>query len=229
VALKVRLADHRAHLHVNKQLLDQLSFALKVGEHRPMDDVIVEPQGRTLRGWVGDPQQRPLAGALVVGEKSPWPVVTDAQGRFELSGLPLQGKSRVIAMHPTEPLFAGINVEPDGSVEPGLVLLPLARLTMHVKKPDGTPLGTAQSGESGMTSLHMLSDELSRRLSIAGATGNYGFSDDQGVLHMDGLVAGLSYEIWVMDRYDKFGQKTVGFYVEPGKDVDLGDVTLDAQ
>ncbi|MBU0606534.1 MAG: carboxypeptidase regulatory-like domain-containing protein [Armatimonadetes bacterium] len=228
-AFKVRLPDHLSHLLANKELFDQLAFTLQAGEHRQMDNIVVEPQGRTLRGWVGDEQQRPLAGALVVGGKAPWPVTTDAQGRFELSGLPLHGKARVIAMHPTEPLFAGLNVEPDGTTEPGLVPVRLSRVTMHVKKPNGTPLTTAQSGESGLSSTHMISDELSRRLSNAAATANYGFTGDAGLLHMDGLIAGLSYQIWLSDRYRKFASRDMGFYVEPGQDVDLGDITLDAK
>ena len=46
---------------------------------------------------------------------------------------------------------------------------------------------------------------------------------------MDGLIAGLSYQIWVNDRYDKFGYKELGFHVEPGQTVDLGEVKLDAR
>ncbi|MCE5241234.1 carboxypeptidase-like regulatory domain-containing protein [bacterium] len=229
VALRVRLADHLAHLWVNKTTWDEASFTLKAGEHRQLEPLVVEPQGRTVRGWVGDAAQHPQAGALVVGEKCPWPVVTDAQGRFELSGLPLQGKARVIAMHPTQPLFAGVSLEPDGSVEPGLVLLPPATMTVRVKQPDGTPLNTAQCGESGMESVHLISDELACRLSAAGASGSYGFSTEGGVLRLEGLVSGLSYKIWVIDRNRKFNSQELGFYVEPGQDVDLGEVTLSAK
>jgi hypothetical protein len=228
VDVKVLLGEQLACFQVNKQTLDELPYSLKPGEQRRIEPLVAEPAGRTVRGWVGDAEQHPLAGALVFGDHAACPVTTDAQGRFELSGLPVRGKVRVVAIHPTEPLFAGVNLEPDGSVEPGLVPVPPCSVIMRVKQPDGTPLGTVQSGESGMSGVTTISDELNNRLRRCGWN-YYGFNDEQGNLRMDGLIAGLSYQIWVNDRYDKVGYKELGFYVEPGQTVDLGEVKLDAR
>ncbi len=229
VAFHVRLAEHLEHLAVKQQLPEDMTHTLRAGEQRKTESLVIEPKGRTVRGWVGDAAQAPVAGALVVADRVPYPVATDAEGCFELSGLALHGKVRVVAMHPAEPLFAGTSLEPDGSIEPDLVPVPLSRLTIRVRKPDGTPLVTAASGESGLSTIRLVSDELERRLGAAGGGENYSFSDDQGVLRMDGLIGGLSYEIWVMDRYGKFATRNLSFWVEPGHDVDLGEVTLAAK
>lgn len=227
VEAKLLLPEHLTPLWANAQDFEETFLKLTPGEERQVPPLLVRPQGRTLRGWVGDTAQRPLPGALVVADRAPFAAVSDARGRFELTGLALQGKVRVVAMHPSEPLFAGINIDPDGTVEPGLVPVPLRCTRMCVKGPDGKPV-RAQCGESGIYRVLTLADELTTRLSACGG-GNYYFADAQGLLRMDALIAGLPYEIWVTDLHHELATRELGFYVEADRDVDLGEVILPAR
>ncbi|MEN6547068.1 MAG: carboxypeptidase-like regulatory domain-containing protein [Armatimonadia bacterium] len=227
LAMSIRFPGTGSDLLVNKEVVDNLSLTLRPGEVKQTDALVIEPRGRTLRGWVGDAQQRPLPGAIVVVENAPYLVYSDAQGRFEVSGLPLRGKVRVVALHPTETLFAGANVEPDGTVEPGLVPVPPANVVLHVRRPNGTPCPTAQATDTGLSSLYRLSAELGNRLGPCGRRDS-NFSDSDGTVVVKALVPGLSYNLWVTDRYEQFAPKTVGFYLTPGQELGL-DVTLDAR
>ncbi|MEN6544450.1 MAG: carboxypeptidase regulatory-like domain-containing protein [Armatimonadia bacterium] len=228
VALKVRLGENLDHLLANKQEFDDLQFTLQPGERKQVSPLQVAPQGRTVRGWVGDDQQRPLAGALVVGERAARIAMTDAQGHFELTGLPLRGKVRLVAMHPTLTMLAGTSVDPDWGQEPGLVPAAPGSLTVRVKRPDGTPATSVIATEQSLQQVWLISAELSERLEDIGYQ-QLAPADEQGAIRVDGLIPGLTYAFVLFDLDEKLKPQTHSFVAESGKTLDLGEITMEAQ
>ena len=80
--------------------------------------------GRSVKGWVGDAQQQPVAGALVCSSWSDVSTRTNDQGLFEITGLRVAGDVWLIAVHPLKSLFAAEKLDPDWGYEPGLILKP---------------------------------------------------------------------------------------------------------
>jgi len=61
----------------------------KQGTGFQIDDIVLAPMGSKLSGVVVDVQDgKPVAGAKVITDSLPTPVVTDAKGRFTLTNLP---------------------------------------------------------------------------------------------------------------------------------------------
>ena len=179
-----------------------------------------------MRGWVSNSEQQAVPDALVFGDSVVHPAVTNAEGYFELSGLPVRGEVKVIAVHPTEPLFAGTVLDPDPGTTPVLVLGPAAEVTGRAVDDEGKPIATAQViytvGSSGQP---VISQEFYRR-TIEVGYGTYWYGDAAGRWHASGFVAGLPYEIVLLDRHYEFGRQTLEFTAQPGETIELGDIVL---
>ena len=181
----------------------------------------------TISGWVSNSQQQAVADALVFGDSVVHPALTNAEGHFELSGLPVRGEVKVIAVHPTEPPFAGIVLDPDSGTTPVLVLGPCAEVTGRaVDDQGGNPIPTAQFIYKVGIGPPVMSVELFRRMGEVGY-GTYWYGDDAGRWRASGFVAGLPYEILLVDRHDEFAPQTLEFTAQPGETIDLGEIVLE--
>ena len=129
-------------------------LSLEPGEHRVLD--VPLERGATLRGLVLDDAGSPVAGAevrAVAGEdidiraqRRAREGTSDAEGRFELAGLPA-GEQRLTATAPGfKPAKAGPLPLADGQVHDGLelVLDAGAAVAGRVLLPDGSPAAEAE-------------------------------------------------------------------------------------
>lgn len=226
VDLALELGEALERFFVNELEAGNELFNLTPGEEREVGPLIVDPRGRTVRGWVSNSEQQAVADALVFGDSVVHPAVTNAEGHFELSGLPVRGEVKVIAVHPTEPLFAGTVLEPDSGTTPVLALGPAAEVTGRAVDDQGEPIPTAQVIYKVGIGPPVISVELFRRMGEVGY-GTYWYGDDAGRWRASGFVAGLPYEILLLDRHDEFGYQTLEFTAQPGETIDLGEIVLE--
>ncbi|MEN6548272.1 MAG: hypothetical protein ABFE07_19705 [Armatimonadia bacterium] len=227
--VRVDLGAYLNGFFVNNKDWDDQVLVLNPGEEREAGPLIVDLRGRTVHGWVGDANQKPLPGALVFAEQALCPAHTKADGRFELSGLPLTGKVRLIAAHPTQPLLAGAVVDPEWGFEPGLVPAVLATIKGRAVTADGMPVveGLAMYQQE-YPSPPLKSMERFMRLREVGQP-MYCYADENGNWRIDGVVGDLPYQVRVCDRSQKLKAVTLGVAPKPGETIDLGDIKLEQQ
>ncbi|MEN6544751.1 MAG: hypothetical protein ABFE07_01785, partial [Armatimonadia bacterium] len=96
--------------------------------------------GRSIKLCVMDEQQRPVKDAFVYVTGRHDAARTDEKGQLELTGLPMRGKIRLAALHPTLPMVAAATVDPDWKYWPGLILYPLRAVTGQVVDRQGKPV-----------------------------------------------------------------------------------------
>ena len=183
----------------------------------------LNPPGRSQKGWVGDAAGKPVAGALVYGPNVEQPATTDAQGQFELTGLPARGTLQIVAAHPTEPLFAIKAVDPDWGFLPELVLQPLGAVTGQVLDAAGKPAAGGQMYIQSPLSMRYDWRALQERLQ---ETGN-GIereirTDAQGRFRSEGLLPGGNYQVMTWGKTHLAGGHTQ-FVAVAGKTVDLAE------
>ena len=109
----------------------------------PLQPIVVDLRGATLRGTVLTEDLQPVAGAMVGISGASAPYATDENGAFEATGLPVLARLWVAAIHPTQPLAAAEQVDPEWGYEPGLVLRPLATAQARILTAAGGPLAGA--------------------------------------------------------------------------------------
>lgn len=185
------------------------------------DDIVLEPMvvdaaGAAIVGWVVDEQQQPVEGAIVGITGRDEPLTTDAEGRFEATGLPLNAKFWIVAAHPTEPLAAAEQIHPTWEVEPGLILWPPGSLEGMVVDEGGRPIAGAivrvwprltidhddgTQSHVGYGWIH----QLHTRLTGSGEGLRRTTTDNEGQWHIEGLIGGVAYDVNV-----EIGDRLVG-------------------
>ena len=201
-------------------------FRLAPGEERQLLPIIIDPRGRSVTGTVLDADGQPVRDALVFGDSTVIPAITGEDGRFTLTGLPKDDVVTIQAVHPTESLFAGAEVDPEAAPPFTLTLGPPASVTGRALDADGNPV-------PGMMLIHDQTSippvtcvELECRQQEAGRE-MYEYVNEDGTWCMLGLVGGLDYEFVLYDRKHEFHRQELTFTAEPGVTTDLGDVIVE--
>ena len=209
-------------------------ITLSPGEEYQLPPLELNLQGRSVRGWVGDQRQQPVAGAIVLAAGARQyaafqePVYADEQGYFELSGLPMRGNVTIVATHPTKSLFATEQLDPDWGFEPGLILRPAGSVVGRVLDRQGKPVYDATVTVQSSVMSYEMSEELRRQLHTAGFTTET-YTDHDGKWRTDGLIPGIEYAVSVRPRDPSAGSASGRFTAKASQTEALGEMVLGAQ
>jgi hypothetical protein len=197
--------------------------------------------GRTVSGSVLDADGRPVEGAVVIAELGNHPTArSDAHGLFTITGLAMRGPVRLAAVHPTQPLYNALSVDPDQGNGAHFTLQALGSMKGQIVDADGKPVAVNQAqliNESGWWYPGLVA--LLRQAVGHPAATPPGDSasriqpDAQGHWHVDGLIAGLSYTLRVWGQAAGNGGQVMAQYpnlqVKPGETTDTGPLALKPQ
>ncbi len=211
---------------VNESEVGAELFRLAPGEERQLLPIVFDPRGRSVTGTVLDAQGQPVRDALVFGDSTVVPAIADEDGEFTLTGLPKDGMVTLQAVHPTESLFAGTEVDPDAAPPLTLTLGPPAGVAGRALDADGNPV-------PGMMLIHdqtnippVIGMELECRQQEAGRE-VYEYVNEDGTWRMSGFVPGIDCTFVLYDRKGEFRRQELTFTAEPGVTTDLGDIILE--
>ncbi|MBM3473011.1 MAG: hypothetical protein FJX75_07090 [Armatimonadetes bacterium] len=207
------------------------------GDDLEVEPIVLNPAGRTVRGTVLDADQRPVANATVYACGKSEGVRSDADGWWEMTGLPQQGQLWFVAIHPTQQLVAAESLDPDWEVEPGLMVLPPAAATGRLLDEVGTPVpgrrvyGGPQfpievAGGGGLDTYDW-QRELMGRLGHPGGW-IYVRTDAEGRWRAEGLIPGVRYSLSVELSDGTRAPVRYDFIVGPEGTTDAGDLTMPA-
>lgn len=194
--LSISVDWSQIHLLVGPDWRERHELTLQPGQTVALPPVQLNPRGRSLPVFVGNPDGTPVAGASVYTERPPEPLVTDAKGRVGLTGLPLEGKVHVVAIRKAPLGAAAAIVDPTEGPWPGLLLQPLGEATGRVVPRTGT------AGAAAVT-CEVAEDRYSFGFQLRQALGlpESGVRPEppaaDGRWHARGLVAGLQYQVMV--------------------------------
>lgn len=196
--LWARVEDRFERWVVNEewQLYDPKT--LTPGQELPLPPLTIDPRGRSLRVFVGDADQRPVKGALVLSPPLD-PVKTDEKGQVEVTGLPPRDKVLIIAMHPSKPLFAAAMTDPNWGQWPGLLLQSLGTATGVLHDPQGKPLARTQVDVSGDDPYGGFYDKTLSKRMPQGYESEETVTDANGRWRAGHLISGMSYTVRVRE------------------------------
>ncbi len=196
------------------------AFTLDTGEQRELPPLRLNLAGRTVRGEVCNEQGEAVSGARIVVCESGDAVQVDAAGRFELGGLPMQETAWIIAIHPTESLYAAVVLCPSHDTVPTLILGPPGGLTGQITDGKGNPIAEQEVSVSAETAstVEALLPQAALRQTV--------HTDAEGSFSVEGLVAGLWYNIVAFHPYYEPGVWTFA-RTKPGETVDLGQLSVE--
>ena len=172
------------------------------GETREFGPYIMAIDGLTVRGTVIDEDGDPVAGALVFGGDSishePVEDETDADGRFELTGLAVaQEVLTLIAAMPDGSAAWAEPVDPQVAYEPTIQLGKPGTIVATIVGADGRPVPDVEAQISGENV------RVSRPQSLPGGLKTYSQSlstDAEGQVRVENLVPGVNYHLsWRID------------------------------
>ncbi len=197
------------------------AFTLDAGEQRELPPLRLNLAGRTVGGEVCNEQGEAVAGARIVVCESGDVVQADADGRFELGGLPMQETAGIVAIHPTESLYAAVALYPSHDVVPTLILGPPGSITGQVTDAKGNPIAEQEVSVSARTasSIEALLPQAALRQTV--------HTDAEGSFSVEGLVAGLWYNIVAFHPDYEPGVWTFA-RTKPGETVDLGQLRVES-
>ena len=232
VSLRVRPAPGVRPFVTGTPWWDEGDIVLAPGEQRDLPPLVVNLQGRSLKGWVGDEHQQPVKGALVFAPQIEEPIVADESGYFELTGLPVRGKLLIVGVHLTEPLVAAEEIDPDWGLRANLVLRPLGTATGQIVDKEGRPLSgvninlhrpvPGSGGGLGRARLRLqerLGKNSFRRQTV---------TDWQGRWSVGCLIeGGGEYQLTVWAPGARGGREQTTFTATGGETVDLGTIVLE--
>jgi len=222
--LRVTLSYETSRIAVDNAWWEQGAMTLVPGEERELPPLHLLPGGRTQRGWVGDPKGQPVQGAIVRASDLQRPVYTNAEGYFELTGLRASGMVDLLVKHPTEPLFAVEQVDPNWGFEPGMILQPGATIQGQIVDESGKPLPGA--------SVQLVAVWISRTPT---ATYDRMFgvddrprttTDREGRWQIESVATGLDYSVMVSPPQRGGGRSLTRCRPESGETLDLGTMVL---
>jgi len=191
--LEVLPTGETGRMAVNSDWSDLGLYALAEGEVKQLPPLVLNPAGRKLTGRVLANDGQPLANALVLttGDRSPEPrrIRTDADGRFELTGLRAMGDVGVVAISPDGTQAYGMPCDPDLHLDVELQLQPLSALAVTVVDADGAAVAGAR--------VNLWSPEARYMSPLPGGVQVHADSvtDANGQCRIERLVPGLQY--WV--------------------------------
>jgi len=199
------------------------------GQTLDLGTIVVDRRGMISRGLVTDPEDGPVAGCVVADVLSGVAARTDADGRYELAGLPLRPEDGrglyypLIVAGPSESGLSAATTEiaVGTGEEADLVLRAPGAITGRVLAADGQPL-------IGVTAVAFPGNDddifLNQAAGFTGTARVYAetATDDQGHFRLQGLVAGLQY--YVACREDGRLVAIATAFVQAGESVDVGNI-----
>jgi len=201
-------------------------FHLAPGEERQLLPIIFDPRGRSVTGTVLDAERQPVRDALIFGDSTVTPAITGEDGRFTLTGLPKDGIVTIQAVHPTESLFAGTEVDADVAPPLTLTLGPPASVAGRALDAEGNPVPGVMLLHDQTSIQPVECVELLCRQQEAGRE-MYEYVNEDGTWRMSGFVPGLDYTVVLYDRKHEFRRRELTFTAEAGVTTDLGDIILE--
>ena len=211
--------------------IEAAPITLTAGQELALPATRLNRAGRTLRGWVTDADQHPLAGIRLYARLpfgfAPSRAVTAADGHFELTGLQAAGKLWLAAARPDLRLIAVQEVDPDETPELHLVLRAPGSAVGQVLDAQGQPVAGALVSPilpqpvQGMVAWYLRYHVLPRGF----WEGNYPASGADGRWRIDDLIPGLAYKL--SGQYQAGDWKTYwerSVTAEPGQVMDLGQI-----
>ena len=185
---------------------DHVRAEMVGGDDIVLEPIVVDAAGATIVGWVVDEQQQPVEGAMVGITARDETLTTDAEGRFEATGLPLNAKFWIVAVHPKEPLATAEQIHPAWEVEAGLILWPPGGLEGMVVDQNGRPVAgavvrvrprlTIDYDDGGQSHVgHAWIHQLHTRLTGSGEGVRRTTTDNEGHWHIEGLIGAVAYDI----------------------------------
>ena len=155
------------------------------------------------------------------------PTRADGQGRFKLSGLPARGNVWIVAVHPSRPLFAATEADPDSGFEVEMTLGALGAAVGSTVDGEGRPVSGCKvwvtPPDQGWK---IRSRKLTQRLGPHGDSSET-ITDDEGRWSVDGLVPGADYDVVVWPPGGRGGTVHATFTAQPDETVDVGPVELE--
>jgi hypothetical protein len=152
--------------------------------------------------------------------------ITDAEGRFQMTGLPCHGDALLVAASPGGGQYIAVRIGPGVGYVAEMKLQPLGKASGRILKPDGAPLAD--------TAVEVSCELLQRAgfwrgLESLGG-GRQARTDAEGNWQVEGLVGGLEYQLMVPmpDEPDSRMQADT-FEALGGETVQVGETRLDAE
>lgn len=195
------------------------AITLWPGQTVALSPWVIAPQGLRLRGTVVDADGNPVAGAVVVcdrtvdGGQSQATDTTGPDGRFELTRLATNGDHVVIAWSADATTAFAQPCDPRIAYEPVFALMPPGELLVSVVD-EGEPAPHARVNVSAReVGRPVLPEGLAVRAEWVGL-------DERGQMRVRGLVPGLTYEVLALVGPDD--DPTLAGYHEPALLADQG-------
>ncbi len=223
-SLPIQLFSYHAVVPINPSPDDPKSLVCEVD---------LDP-GMSVSGTVVDPQDHPLSGVNATGLGSllpNWLGPELTESRFRVSGLE-PGKPRtVVFWHDKTKLARAIAVRGDEKAPLKVRLQPRGTLTGRLVDAMGRPrqgievlpqVGGRQEA-SLPTSLTLLGDGILHDAVIP----NRVFTDADGRFKIEGLIAGLNYDLVFAQKGNVLDQRVKGVAGKPGATVDVGEVKME--
>jgi len=233
VGFRLQIDYASAHLAVDYPWRDAPDnvVTLSSGEDRQVAPAVIDPDGRPLRGRVYDDGGVPVEGAKVwpfEPDRPYQPVVTGADGSFELTRLGAVGTVWIGAAHPTKPLYLAAELDPDKTPSVDLFLAPTTTVTGQLVA-NGVPVRQVEveawpclvRGRS--MSIWQRSDDYPKQETPCPT----GTTDDDGRFVIEGLVSGAPYALGVHAEGVRFDAMRLGFTADADQPVDFGLVSAD--
>ena len=207
-------------------------LTLEPGETRDIGTATVDRAGLKLKGRTLDAKRNVLAGCTVIDVTSDRCAVSDAEGAFELSGLPYKGAGRwLLAMHPDKPLFCiEANADPTVDRALDLVLEPLGSVCGRLLDTEGEPLVEWRVGVQASGTMVVGERQYADAAQRGARVQTWAETDANGAWCVDGIVCGATYWVSSYDaevaqgRPKRFWHDT--FAPRAVETVDFGDVTV---
>ncbi len=170
---------------------------LEPGETREVGPFVLAPEGMTVRGTVIDAEGDPVEGAIVISGRNvhgaEGKTETDAEGRFELTGISVSEETVTILAVAADGSAAWAEpVDPSIAFEPTLELGTPGSLVATITGADGRPAPDLEvqvfAGNLRISPADALPVELKTRATDLR-------TDAEGRVRVEGLVPGLEYHV----------------------------------
>lgn len=220
VPLRAQIDYDLQYLVLSPEWDHGIQCKLVAGEDRKLPTLKLNPDGRSLKVFVGDVGGKPVPRAEVYAGGCRQHITVDDQGKGELRGLRARGKVIVVAAHPSLALFAAATIDPDAQYWPGLLLHPLGSATGVLTDRIGKPIAGAAITCLPDSAIAWSDPRLRERIGYTGDTGwGKSITGADGRWTAANVVPGLDYSLMLWAHWgggDYVGMGRVGDFTAAG-------------
>ncbi len=242
VHLRILPTGEAARYAQNGEVWHQKQLYLEPRATESLPTLRLNLAGRSLSGVVVDEQQQPVAGAEVMsvrrmlragmegingsGFECDARTTTDAQGRFELTGLSASGMVRLLAVTPDRERAFLLPCDPDADVEPVLSLQKPGVVMGVVYDAEGEPQADVK------VRLHTVISYPHGDGVLVGTIGGLPMeakTDERGRWRFEGLIPGMSCRVQAQDPAGDLSGDTGPYFleIEGGDAPTVADIYMD--